>query len=183
MRNRNKLLSRLVLATGAIFTLSGLIPLARRVFADDLPQVRINADQITPRQLEQGTGESLVREYATAWKNRSTALDQNRTDVLNDSFVGTARERIEAQIAAQRKTGLHERIVDHGHQVNAIFYSIDGSAIQLRDTAQIETQVLDGNTVVAATTKPVNYVTLMTVADGRWKVRELIEVPEFTSGR
>ena len=184
MANRDRRMRRLVIAVGAMLALSGLVPLAHRVFAgdlatDDLPPIKIHADQAAPRQLEDRTGEALAREYATAWKNMAVSLDENRTDLLNDGFVGTARTRLEEQIAAQKKSGLRQTTTDHGHEVNAVFYSTDGSAIELRDTAQVETEILEGGKIVASINSPVHYLALLTVADGKWKVRELVAVPEF----
>jgi hypothetical protein len=177
---KQNIVRRAILLAGALLVLSGAIPLLRKALADELPQVKISAAGVAPRELEQATGESLVREYATAWKNLATALDENRTDLLNDDFVGTAKSRLEDEIASQRKNSLHQRTVDHGHQVDAVFYSSDGSAIELRDTAQLETQLLDGGKVVASRETPVHYLALLTVSDGRWKVRELVAIPEFS---
>jgi hypothetical protein len=177
---KKSLVHTAVLMSGALLALSGAVPLLHKVLADDLPQVKISATGVAPRILEQATGESLVREYATAWKNLATSLDENRTDLLNDDFAGTAKDRLTEQIAAQKKNGLHQHTVDHGHQVDAVFYSTDGSAIELRDTAQLEIQVLDGGKIVASNEATVHYLAVLTVADGRWKVRELVAVPEFS---
>src|SRR5262249_3856180 len=142
-------------------------------------QVRMNAAQIAPRQLEEVVGRSIVQQYSRAWKNLETALDQNNTDLLSESFVGYAQEKLNAQVKAQKKAGLSTRYVDHGHQVDAVLYSRDGSAIELRDTAQLEIQYLDGGKVVATENTPRHYVAVMTLVDDRWKVRALDSVPSF----
>jgi hypothetical protein len=99
--------------------------------------------------------------------------------VLNGSFVGIARDRLAAEVAAQSKGGLRTRYIDRGHRVQAVFYSPEGSAMQLRDVAQYEIDVLDGGDVVAKQNVTVNYLALMTVAEDRWKVRVLEAVPSF----
>ena len=73
--------------------------------------------------------------------------------------------------------GNKTRIIDHGHKVDAIFYSRDGSSIQLWDTASIETQVLEGETVIHSDQAQVQYIAVMTGAEDRWKVRVLESVP------
>lgn len=180
-RQAEYVLRIVLILTGLFLVLSGWLPLYRALAAapDDEIQVRINAAQIAPRQLEEVVGRAIVQQYSRAWKNLETALDQNNTDVLNESFVGYAQEKLSAQVAAQKKAGLSMRYVDHGHQVDGILYSRDGSAIELRDTAQLEIQYLDGNKVVATEKTPRHYVAVITLVDDRWKVRVLDSVPSF----
>ena len=79
----------------------------------------------------------------------------------------------------QKKNGLRTRYIDHGHQVEATFYSPEGSAVQLRDTAQLEIQVLDGDKIVSSQNVTRNYIAVVTVVDDGWKVRALDSVPGF----
>ena len=129
--------------------------------------------------MEDTTSRAIVRDYGRAWRDLSQALEQNRADLLGGSFVGIARDRLAAEIAAQSKAGLRTRYIDRGHKVQAVFYSPEGSAMQLRDVAQYEIDLLDGNDVVAKQDVTVNYLALMTVAEDRWKVRVLQAVPTF----
>jgi hypothetical protein len=71
----------------------------------------------------------------------------------------------------QKEHGLTTRIIDRGHKVDAIFYSPDGAAIELKDTASIETQLLDGGTVIHSDQAQIQYYVIMTGAEDRWKVR------------
>src|SRR5216684_4009730 len=84
--------------------------------------------------------------------------------------------RLDAGSIAELNRGAIDGIKDRLHKVEAIFYSIDGSAIQLRDTASIETQILDGTTVIHSDQAQIHYVTIMTGAEDRWKVRVLQSV-------
>jgi hypothetical protein len=77
------------------------------------------------------------------------------------------------RVKQQAQSGLKTRIVDHGHKVDAVFYSPDGSSIELKDTATLETQVLDGDTVIHSDQAQVHYYAIMTGAEDRWKVRVL----------
>jgi len=103
------------------------------------------------------------------------ALANNRPDRIGASFVGTAEDQLRKQIAEQKKNNLSTRIVDHGHKLDVVFYSPEGSAMQLRDTAQLERQYLEGGKVVHSETVTQNYVVLMAVTGDRWKVRVLQE--------
>ncbi len=107
------------------------------------------------------------------------ALDQNRPDVLDLNFTGTANDKLTATIAEQRKSGLHQRIVDKGHTVDAVFYSPEGSAMELHDTAQVQLQLMDGDKVIHSEEATLHYVVLLTAAENSWKVRVLEAVPGF----
>jgi len=65
------------------------------------------------------------------------------------------------------------RIIDRGHRVEAVFYSTDGAAIELRDIATLDTEILDGNTVLHSDSAQVHFYVVMTGAEDRWKVRVL----------
>ena len=145
----------------------------------DTVQVRLDASQIQPRPLEQLTGQAVVKTYSNAWKNMEAALEQNRPELIDESFVGYAHDKLLSQVQEQKKSGLATRYVDHGHQVSATFYSPEGSAVQLQDTAQLEVQLLDGGKVVSAKTVTRKYVAFVTVVEDSWKVRVLDGVQEF----
>jgi hypothetical protein len=147
--------------------------LDRPVSAASLPRVTLNAESIGPRPIEQRTGETVTRDYAHAWRDLAESMEGNRTDLLNEYFTGTAKERWLQRITAQRKTGLRTRYVDRGHQVKALFYSPDGGEMQLVDQAQIEVQVFDGAKAIYTTTRAQKYLVLMTPGADRWYVRSL----------
>lgn len=170
-------LRRLILTVGIALVLSALVPMGRRAFAfaADAVSVTLNSKNATPREVEETTQQAITREYAAAWKALATALAENRTDVLPASFVGAQREKLESQIAQQKKAGLSTRILDHGHQLDVVFYSPEGSAMQLRDTADLSIEYRDGNRAVHSENVKQHYVVLMTVAEDRWKVRLLQE--------
>lgn len=149
------------------------------VMAAAAPSVEINIEQAGPRQIEDTTQRSLARDYASAWHAMTQALDQNRAALLSANFVGTANDKLTATIQEQQKSGLHQRIIDRGHTVNAVFYSPEGSAIELHDTVRLERQLLDGSKVVHSEDATVHYVALLTAAENSWKVRIFEAVPAF----
>jgi 5-enolpyruvylshikimate-3-phosphate synthase len=145
---------------------------------NNAPKVELNSASAQPRQLEDTTEIAISRDYSLAWKTLAAALNENRADALDAAFVGIARQKIGSAIEDQKKAGLHRRYTDRGHKLQAIFYSPEGSAMELRDTAQLEVETLDGNTVIHREQITQPYLVLMTVAEGSWKVRVLEELPK-----
>lgn len=140
-------------------------------------KVTLNAANVGPREIEDTTQTAIVRDYSRAWEAMTEALANNNEAMLEDGFVGVAKQQLADEVEAQKKSGLRTRYIDHGHKLDAIFYSPDGSAMELRDTAQVELQVLDGSSVVHSENVTLHYVALMTTAENRWKVRLLQAVP------
>ncbi|HWG40220.1 MAG TPA: hypothetical protein VN658_06710 [Candidatus Acidoferrales bacterium] len=168
-----KLVRILILAAGASLVISGAVPLLQRIFADSKPAVQLNVKNAKPREVEDVTQSAIVRDYTLAWQAISTALANNTLQPLNDNFAGFALDKFTQRVKEQKQNGLTTRIIDHGHKVDAIFYSPDGAAIELKDTASIETQVLDGGTVIHSDQAQIQYYAVMTGAEDRWKVRVL----------
>ena len=91
----------------------------------------LDIQNATPRQVEDTTRTAVARDYAAAWQALAEALDRNRPDLLGPNFVGTANTKLGETISEQQKAGIHQRYLDKGHHVRAIFYSPEGSAIEL----------------------------------------------------
>ena len=140
-------------------------------------KVELDASAAAPRMIEDTTEKAIVRDYANAWSVMTSALDNNTASSLALGFTGTAQQRLADRIERQRFAGLRTRYVDHGHKLQAVFYSPEGSAMQLHDTAKLEEQILDGETVVSSREITASYAVLMTVGEERWKVRLLQELP------
>jgi hypothetical protein len=141
------------------------------------PQVHLDADGLAPRSIEELTGTTIVRYYSLAWRDMASALDSNNPGGLGEEFVGLAKGRLTRRIAGQKQTGVHVRIVDHGHRLKAVFYSTDGAAMQLVDQADLEIQTFDGDKLLDTQNAPHEYMILMTPGADRWYVRDLEEVP------
>lgn len=146
-------------------------------YAAETPNITLSVANVGPRQVEEPTQNAIVRDYGRAWAAMARAMEENNPSALGEIWVGNAKEKLLASIDAQKNAGMTSRIVDRGHKLQAVFYSAEGSALQLRDTATVETQVLDGNNVVATDTATVNYIVLMTPAADGWQVRILQAVP------
>ena len=161
-----------------IMALVGSTGLLRSVFADSLPQVRLNAEGIGPRSIEELTGHNVARDYAYAWRDLALALDKNQASLLDGYFTGFAKDNLVKRVSDQKKTGIRVRYVDRGHQVKALFYAPDGGEMQLLDKAKIEQQVLDGDQVIQQENTTRQYLVLMTPGADRWFIRSLELVPD-----
>jgi hypothetical protein len=161
----------------AIALLAIVVPFPARAADPPLPSVQLNAENGAGRAVEEQTRKSIARDYAKAWRTLAQALEQNRADLIGSDFVGVAEEKFAAAVASQAKAGLRTRYVDRGHKVDVLFYSPEGLSLQLRDTAQLERQVLDGEKVIQSEQITRHYIALMTPTEVRWKVRLLQEVP------
>ena len=150
---------------------------ARVAAASQAPAIQIDFSSAAPRDVEEKTETSVSRDYARAWQAMQQALEQNRASLLGEAFTGIAQEKLAGRIAAQLHAGLRTRYTPHGHHAQAIFYSPDGSAMQLRDAVQLELEVLDGSSVLSRQNVTVTYVALMTATQDGWRVRLLQEVP------
>jgi hypothetical protein len=168
-----KLVRMLVLATGVVLAVSGAVPLLKQILADAKPSVQLNVKNAQPREIEEVTQNAILRDYTLAWQAIGTSLANNTLQPLNENFAGFALDQLTQRVKDQKQNGLSTRIIDRGHKVEAIFYSPDGSAVELKDTASIETQVLDGGTVVHSDQAQIQYYAVMTGAEDRWKVRVL----------
>jgi len=171
-----KLARMLILTVGVLLAISGAVPLLKHILADTKPSVQLEVKNAQPREVEDVTQNAIVRDYTLAWQAISTALANNSLQPLNDNFAGFALDKLTQRVKDQKQNGLTTRIVDRGHKVEAIFYSPDGAAIELKDTASIETQVLDGGTVIHSDQAQTQYYAVMTGAEDRWKVRVLQSV-------
>jgi hypothetical protein len=144
-----------------------------RLNAADASAVSLNIGNVGPRDLssEEQTQKAIVRDYGKAWKNMADAVADNNPSALGDMWVGIAKDKLLSQINDQKSSGLSTRYIDRGHKLDALFYSSEGSALQLRDTAQVETQILDGGKVVGSDTATVHYIVVMTPTADHWQVR------------
>jgi hypothetical protein len=162
----------LVLAASGVFVSS-------KVIAGLEAGVRLSVERAAPRQVEEQTEKAIVRDYSAAWAALGRALEQNRPDQLGDLWTGFARQNFITAIQQQKQSGLRIRYIDDTHNLNAVFYSPEGSALELRDTAQLRRQLLDGDTVVSSEDLTAHYLVVLTPTSDHWQVRILQSVPGF----
>ncbi len=167
--------SRLV----ALLVLLGCL-FAEPAMSERSPQVMLSFDatSASPRRVEESTSRAIQRDYAHAWQSMTSALAENRGDLLNQDFTGTARRQLRDAVEAQKQGGLSRRIIDHGHRLRVTFYSLDGSALEADDTVDLEIQYLAGDKLLSSERIPSHYVVLLTPSENSWKVRVLQELPQ-----
>lgn len=169
-----------VLLLGIALTIAGVLSIARRVLADrETPKVTLKSEGAQPREVEDSTEKAIVRDYTAAWRAIESGLANDDVNALDEGLVGFARDQFAIAINEQKKSGMKVRYTDGGHQLEAVFYSPDGSAMQLRDTAKLSREVLDGDKVVHRDEITGHFLVVMAVSEDRWKLRSIEEVPNF----
>jgi hypothetical protein len=124
-----------------------------------------------PRPLVKQTETAVIRDYLEAWKSVDAALGQNRADLLDRDFVGTAKDKLSATIEEQAKLGFSTRYQERAHDIQIVSYSPEGLSVQLIDKVEYEVQILDHDKVQATQTVHARYVVVLTPAEVRWRVR------------
>lgn len=152
---------------------------AGAAFAADQPTVRLEPMRTEgPRPLQKETAAAAVRGYLGAWASLRTALEQNRPDLLDADFVGTARDQLGNGIEEQVKSGIHTRYLDRAHDLQIVFYSPEGLSIQLVDNIEYDVQVLDRDKVLTTQRVRTRYIAVLSPSEVRWRVRILQTAPE-----
>ena len=140
--------------------------------AADQPSVRVQPPALhVPRQLQDQTAKAVVQDYLDCWQSMSHALDQNRPDLLDRDFIGTARERLAATIKQQSSAGLRTVYQDKSHDVQILFYSPEGLSIQLADTVDYDVQLFDHDKSLGTQHIHTRYIVVLTPSEVRWRVR------------
>jgi hypothetical protein len=136
------------------------------------PTVRVEPAKVQgPRDLNEQTREAVVRGYLEAWQSAAAALQQNRPELLDRDFVGTAKDKLIDTIHDQVTTGISTRYLDQSHDLQILFYSPEGLSVQLVDNVEYEVQVLDQGKTQTTQKAHARYVVVMTPAEVRWRVR------------
>jgi hypothetical protein len=148
-------------------------------WASDQPAVRVElANSVGPRTLEKQTETAVIRDYLQAWRSLSGALEQNRADLLDADFIGTAKEKLADTVREQAKLGIQTRYRDGAHDIQLVFYSPEGLSIQLVDTVEYDVQILDHEKLQATQHVRARYVAVLTPTEVQWKVRIFQAEPE-----
>jgi hypothetical protein len=147
--------------------------------SSDRPAVHVEpTDSVGPRALEKRTEAAVIRDYLQAWRSLSGAFEQNRADLLDPDFTGTAKEKLTATVKEQMKLGISTRYLEGAHDLQLVFYSPEGLSIQLIDTVEYDMQILDHKAIVTTHHVRERYVVVLTPTEVRWKVRVFQGQPE-----
>jgi hypothetical protein len=133
--------------------------------------------EVGPRVLETQTRASVERDYLLAWQSLGRALSENRPDLLNEYFVGLAKDKLADTIREQQKAGIQTIYGDPTHDFAVVFYSPDGLSIQLLDKVSYRMEVRDHGRALGSGQVSSRYVAVMTPTETKWKVRILQAEP------
>jgi hypothetical protein len=124
-----------------------------------------------PRELASQTAQGAIRDYLESWKSMRVALAQNRPDLLNADFVGTAKDKLTETIHEQAAAGMHAVYRDRAHDLQIVFYSPEGLSIELTDNVDYDVEVFDHDKLVSTLPVHARYIVVLTPAEVRWRVR------------
>ena len=128
--------------------------------------------------LKEQTASAAIQNYLQAWDGLRSAMAQNRADLLDSYFIGTARDKLSATVRQQASLGIRTNYQDKSHDIQVVFYSRDGMSLQLIDDVEYVVQlVAPGQHAVAQNVKA-RYVAVMTPTETKWRVRVFQAVPE-----
>jgi hypothetical protein len=131
-----------------------------------------------PRPLQEQTGKAAIRDYLQSWQSFRAALEQNRADLLDANFVGTAKDKLTDTIQQQAALGMSTRYQDRAHDIQIVFYSPEGLSVELTDRVEYDVQVLDHDKVKSTQRVSARYIVVLTPAEVSWRVRVFQAVPE-----
>ena len=183
MKTNKKSSARKLLLMGSSLIFCSIF-VAMFVFAADEPGVDKPAVQVEPtntvgpRTLEKQTETAVVRDYLDAWCSMNAALAENRAELLDADFVGTAKQKLTDTIHEQAKLGIETRYRDTAHHLRLTFYSPEGMSLQLLDTVDYEVEIVDHGKVLSTQPVRARYVAVLTPTEVRWKVRVFQAEPQ-----
>jgi hypothetical protein len=164
--------------TKLLLVVSAVLAMTLSLRADQ-PTVRVEPTNLQgPRTLNEQTKASVIRDYLQAWQSVRVALQQNRPEILNRDFVGTAKDKLADTIQDQVTMGITTRYLDQSHDLQIVFYSPEGLSVQLVDNVEYEVQVADHGKPLTTQKMHAHYVVVMTPAEVRWRVRVFQGGPE-----
>jgi hypothetical protein len=138
----------------------------------DQATVRVEPSNLQrSRPLQKQTETAAIRDYLQSWQSLRAALEQNRPDLLDQSFVGTALDKLIDTVRQQEASGIHIRYLDRAHDLQIVSYPLEGLSIQLIDNVEYDQQVIDHDKVLTNRRVRARYVVVMTPAEVRWRVR------------
>ena len=142
--------------------------------AADEPSVRVQPPHLQgPRELQETTAKAVVQNYLDSWQSMNKALEQNRPDLLDRDFVGSAKEKLAATIKQQTAAGIRTTYHDRSHNVQILFYSPEGLSIQLADDVEYDVQLSSGGKSLGTQQVKTRYLVVLTPSEVRWRVRIL----------
>jgi hypothetical protein len=137
------------------------------------PAVRIEAaDLHGSGVMEKQTQQAVIRDYLQAWRSLGDAFEQNRPELLEEAFVGSAKEKFATTIEEQKQAGIQTAYRDRAHDITLVFHST-----QLVDKVEYDVEIKDHQKTQASKRLTSGFVAVLTPTEVRWKVRILQAEP------
>lgn len=138
----------------------------------DLDPVTVwRPDPDLPREVDPATRTALTDAWTSAFGRVDAALATGSLDDLVTSFSGNALDQVTATVGSAE--GL-ARQVPVAHDLEVVFFSADGSVIELRDHALELVRVASHDGTVEVTHDRERWDAVLLLRDGRWRVEQLV---------
>ena len=158
------MLRHTALVCGSVMLASGMV-IAQ-------PEVTVDTSQMKgPRSLEDQTKAAAIRDYLESWQGMNEAFQHSQPSILDEDFIGAAKDKLADAISEQAKEGIRTSYQDRAHHIHFLFYSPEGLSIELIDDAEYDVQVLDHDKAITTVPVSARYIVVLTPAEVRWKVR------------
>ena len=152
---------------------------AMSALTGDQPSISIEPPNLQgPRPLQLQTAKAAIQDYLDAWEVLSNALQQNRPDLLDRTFIGDAKDKLASTIKEQSAAGVHTVYHDRSHKVQILFYSPEGLSLELADTVEYDVQVFDHDKSLVTEHVHTKYIAVLTPTETRWRIRIFQSVAE-----
>jgi len=129
------------------------------------------ADARNTLNLRDQTASAAIQDYLEAWQTLKTAFQQNRPELLDQGFIGTAKDKLSETIHQQSALGIRTKYQDRSHDVQIVFYSPEGLSLELKDSVDYDVQVLDHDQALTPQHLRATYIVVMSPTETRWRVR------------
>jgi hypothetical protein len=129
------------------------------------------------RPLSEQTSKAVIRDYLESWQSLTSALEENRSDLLDPAFVGSARDNLATTIQQQTALGIKTHYQDLAHDIQIVFYSPEGLSVELTDMVDYDVQIQDHGKVKTTQHVTTRYLIVVTPAEVRWRVRVFQAAP------
>jgi hypothetical protein len=146
-----------------------------------LAQAAVRVESPDPngtRTLRDQTASAAIRNYVQAWEGFHSAFEQNRVDLLNRDFIGTAKDKLSDTIEQQKALGIRMSYQDRSHDIKIVFASPEGLSLELVDDVEYDVQLIDHDKPGAVQHIKSRYVAVMTPTETKWQVRAFQAIPE-----
>lgn len=128
--------------------------------------------------LREQTASAAIRNYLQAWESFHSAFEQNRVDLLDRDFIGTAKDKLTDTIEQQKTLGIRTSYQDRVHDIQIVFSSPEGLSLELIDSVEYDVQIIDHDKPGSLQHVKTRYVVILTPTETKWRVRVFQAFPE-----